>query len=291
MSKTITARMIATFEPNRTETAPQNVKISATFATETEAADFAALFPKSYRVHAGTISYGVSYKGSVDRVMSNGETATFNAENPIGHFVEATVKLVPTKGNDRNEGGIKRLQNFLKKLEKAGHRYEYMTPYGNSYPSVDALAAAIGADLVAPVGDDAGLTIIEKLDRTFSDPAPAPAVEEAPVETETETADEDLAAWPTETLPELRAREAAEAAASKTCSNTTPIDEDLANMARGYGRDGVCSECGAFLAILITGRFRRHARRLKPGNPKIAESVAARRANLEAQREARAARH
>lgn len=56
--------------------------------------------------------------------------------------------------------------------------------------------------------------------------------------------------------------------AKTPCSNVTPSTEDKG------ARDGMCSDCGAFLAISSTGFFRRHGRRLAAGNPKIAQSVA-----------------
>lgn len=55
------------------------------------------------------------------------------------------------------------------------------------------------------------------------------------------------------------------------CPNTTPLN--LTEPNGRPARDGICPECGGFLAILASGRFRTHKRVMQPGNPRIAENV------------------
>jgi hypothetical protein len=60
-------------------------------------------------------------------------------------------------------------------------------------------------------------------------------------------------------------------ATTEKCPNVTPAAtkrEDGTPL-----RDAICGECGRYLTILASGNFRRHARRLQPGDPRIAEAL------------------
>lgn len=62
-------------------------------------------------------------------------------------------------------------------------------------------------------------------------------------------------------------------ATADKCPNTTPLATADAN---GQPlRQSICTSCGGNLAILASGRFRVHKPVMKPGNPRIAENIAA----------------
>ncbi len=57
------------------------------------------------------------------------------------------------------------------------------------------------------------------------------------------------------------------------CTNVTPLTRKHAN--GDTRRYATCPECGGYLAVLASGFFRTHKPVMKPGNPRIAENIAA----------------
>lgn len=90
-----------------TRTTISRFEATATFATREEAEAFAALFPKSYRVKAGTYSPSPRYTG-------------------LPHFAMVHYALNPQHGNAVNEAGEQRAVRFMDKAEKMGHTIEHV---------------------------------------------------------------------------------------------------------------------------------------------------------------------
>lgn len=86
---------------------PYFITVEARFETREEALAAAAVFPKSLLVGAGTIAL---------------------ADHKWAYTAGLVVNLQPTKGNDRNEGGIKRYRSFLKHAAKNGFSVEFTRP-------------------------------------------------------------------------------------------------------------------------------------------------------------------
>ena len=108
--------------------APAFISIrSQDFATREEAAAVAAIFPKF-------VLAGVGRTAHAARTGQHRVADTFS--------VGLTVKLLPTKGNERNEGGIKRYRSFQAKAAQAGYSMEFVQP-SPLYMTEGALEAAI----------------------------------------------------------------------------------------------------------------------------------------------------
>ena len=81
-----------------------NVEARRFTRTIEQAEAFKAQFPKSYNVKAGRLSYGPGQECGTNALY---------------------LDLMPTKGNDKNESGIKRLKAFLKKAEALGYEVRW----------------------------------------------------------------------------------------------------------------------------------------------------------------------
>jgi hypothetical protein len=104
-----------------------DIAILAVDAVERDA--ILALFPKSARLHATSLS-----RMGTDE---NGGSRTLG-------YISSTIKLATDGVNGgRNETGIKRLHSILRAAEKAGLVVEYSAAAGNAYDSLSDLLAAI----------------------------------------------------------------------------------------------------------------------------------------------------
>lgn len=100
---------------------PQRVSVEMTFETEEAAREFAAQLPKNLGARAGKLY----------------------AKDDVKGFLSIHANLLPTKGNDRNETGIKRYHAAVRKLAALGVTFEWSTPYSNSYPTRESFETAI----------------------------------------------------------------------------------------------------------------------------------------------------
>jgi len=105
---------------------PMHVQFTRRFKTEAEALAYAAQFPKSYNFKMSTC-YGVR----------NGESCI------VDYGVSSWIKLAPTKGNDRNETGIKRYHAIMKKMAALGEEVVFEAPALNQYRTREAFESAI----------------------------------------------------------------------------------------------------------------------------------------------------
>lgn len=103
--------------------APQYAEIRAKFVLESEANEFAALFAKSHLM-------------KVRRV-------TVSLENRHYWMVSTDIDLLPVKGNDRNETGIKRFRMIALRANKAGWLVHWTAPYSNSFATAEEFEASI----------------------------------------------------------------------------------------------------------------------------------------------------
>lgn len=126
--------LTATFE-RETGSAPQQVQAVAIVPTLAAAQAIAALFPKSHKVRATTLTRPI------------GDDLSANGTEVVG-YVSFEVGLNPTGNNGgRNETGIKRYRAFRKAVDRLGFPVEFdgRERCVNAYRTEAALDAAIDA--------------------------------------------------------------------------------------------------------------------------------------------------
>lgn len=112
----------AYFSPDR----PMHVEFIRRFENEADALAYKAQFPKSY-----------NFKSYECHGLRNGESCI------VYYGVSSWIKLAPTKGNDRNETGIKRYHAIMKKMAALGEEVVFESPALNQYTSREAFESAI----------------------------------------------------------------------------------------------------------------------------------------------------
>ena len=98
-------------------------RISLTCDTAEEAEEFAALFPKSYKVRTTRVS-------------------VLNGDDYYSAYQETWLYSNGVNGGV-NEAGVSRIKKTLAKMEKLGIETEWKVCYGNSYKTKEEALAAL----------------------------------------------------------------------------------------------------------------------------------------------------
>jgi hypothetical protein len=111
---------------SRDPNAAQHVEITAKCSTVEAAREIAALFPKSMKVRATTLTSYATGEAVVTGIIC----------------FRAGLRSDGVNGG-RNETGIKRYRSLVAKLAKHGFSTEYVAQWSNAYPTLEAFEAAI----------------------------------------------------------------------------------------------------------------------------------------------------